>query len=111
MYRFGRRVMMHPRDYLPALDHIEAALEASCGALITLQSIRGAPTDRTYDADGMHAHVAQAVVSLREAIEELRSAQSSGTSGLALGFVLSRNRHAPAGAQSAGGQSRPRRTA
>jgi len=111
MYRFGRCVMTHPRDYLPALDHIEAALDASCGALITLQSTRGAPTDRTYDADRMHAHVAQAVDSLREAIEELRSAQSRGMSGLALGFVLKRNRHAPAGAQSAGGQSKPRRTA
>jgi hypothetical protein len=99
--------MTHPRDYLPILDHIEAALEASCGALITLQSI---DVDSTPNRDGMHGHIAEAIYSLRHAIDELRSAQSRGASGLALGFVLARGRRCPA-QDPDDGQSRPRRTA
>jgi hypothetical protein len=99
--------MTHPRDYLPILDHIEAALEASCGALMTLQSIDFSPTR---DGDGMHGHVAEAIYSLRHAIDELRSAQSRGASGLALGFVLARGRRG-SGPEVEPDQSRPRRTA
>ena len=29
----------HPREYLPVLDGIEMALDAACGALMSLQSI------------------------------------------------------------------------
>jgi hypothetical protein len=84
--------MTHPRDYLPILDHIETALEASCGALITLQSIDVAAAP---NGDGMHGHIAEAIHSLRHAIDELRAAQSRGASGLALGFVLARGRRNP----------------
>jgi hypothetical protein len=99
--------MGHPRDYLPILDHIEAALEASCGALITLQSI---DLSAARDSDGLHGHIADAIFSLRHAIDELRSAQSRGASGLALGFVLARTRRG-SGEDSDPDQSRPRRTA
>jgi hypothetical protein len=99
--------MGHPRDYLPILDRIEAALEASCGALITLQSIDGAAIR---DGDGMHGHIAEAILSLRHAIDELRNAQSRGASGLALGFVLARSRRGSTEGSDPD-QSRPRRTA
>jgi hypothetical protein len=105
-----RLAMRHPRDYLPNLDRIEGALEASCGALITLQSISDA-TDELCDADGMHGHVRLAIEALRAAIEELRLAQSNGSSALALGFVLQGNGRAQVDAKAEPGQSKPRRTA
>lgn len=99
--------MTHPRDYLPVLDHVEAALEASCGALITLQRIDADLADRIGPND-IQRHVARAVQSLRGAIEELRRAHGTGANALALGFVLEGERRASA-ADSA--QSKPRRTA
>jgi len=102
--------MHHPRDYLPALDRIEGALEASCGALVTLESIKGA-ADGLRDADGMEAYVALAIESLREAIEQLRLAQSNGSSALAIEFVLEGDRRPRAAVKADSGQSKPRRTA
>jgi hypothetical protein len=103
--------MHHPRDYLPALDRIEAALEASCGALVTLESIKPGPADGLRDADRMQAHVGLAIASLRGAIEELRLAQSNGSSALAVGFVLKGNGRPRRGVTAGPGQSNPRRTA
>jgi hypothetical protein len=103
--------MHHPRDYLPALDRIEAALEASCGALVTLESINAGAVDGLHDIDGTQRHLGLAIGSLREAIEELRLAQSKGSSALAIGFVLKGNDRAPGGAQPDPDQSKPRRTA
>ena len=106
--------MPHPRDYLPALDRIEAALEASCGALVTLESINSAAADGSDNADGMRDHVALAIRSLRDVIEELRLAQSNGACTLAIGFVLKGNGGAPRAVDPQPpdpGQSRPRRTA
>jgi hypothetical protein len=99
--------MTHPRDYLPVLDNVEAALEASCGALIALQRVDADLAD-TIRPDGIHGHIERAEQRLREAIEELRQAQYSGASGLALGFVLEEGRRAANGRST---QSRPRRTA
>jgi len=99
--------MRHPRDHLPALNRIEAALEATCGALITLEALGGDASD----FDAMQQHVAGAVHSLREAIEELRSAQNNGANELALGFVLNGGPRAPRGGPGGGGQSKPCRTA
>ena len=103
--------MHHPRDYLPALDRIEAALEASCGALVTLESINPGAADALRDVDGMRGHVGLAIRSLRRAIEELRLAQSNGSSALAIGFVLKGNGRAPRDVETDPGQSKPRRTA
>lgn len=100
--------MTHPRDYLPFLDRIGMALEATCDALMTLQSIDVLPT-RPEDEHG-EGHVARASTHLRRAIDELREAQAHGQTGLALGFVLARDRHSSNGDGSAG-QSSPRRTA
>jgi hypothetical protein len=106
--------MPHPRDYLPALDRIEAALEASCGALVTLESIPSDAVDGSDDPDGMRGHVGLAIRSLRGAIEELRLAQNNGAYALAIGFVLQGNGRAPgdvAPPPRDPGQSKPRRTA
>lgn len=103
--------MTHPRDYLPALDRIEAALEASCGALITLESLNCRATGSTDEADGMQEHIGQATRSLREAIESLRAAQSDGADALALGFVLKLDGSAAPVSWREAGQSNPRRTA
>jgi hypothetical protein len=99
--------MTHPRDYLPLLDHIEAALEATCAAVMSLESIDILAA--TADVENVQGHVATAILSLRHAIGELRDAQQRGASGLALGFVLARERRAPG--DGIPGQSRPRRTA
>lgn len=102
--------MHHPRAYFPALDRIEGALEAACGALVALQSINGA-ADGLGEVDGMQTHVGLAVESLREAIEELRMAQSDGASALAIGFVLKGNGRARRDVETERAQSKPRRTA
>jgi hypothetical protein len=99
--------MTHPRDYLPVLDRIGAALEATCDALITLQSIDVLPGIAD---DPGEVQVAEAIFHLRQAIDQLRDAQAKGQTGLALGFVLAgekreSDREAPAS------QSSPRRTA
>ena len=111
MSAFALSYMKHPRDYLPALDRIEDALEASCGALIALESIACPASDRPYEPDGIQEHVGHAIRSLREAIDVLRSAHSDGVDGLAMGFVLKRNESAARDGTREVGQSKPRRTA
>jgi hypothetical protein len=103
--------MTHPRDYLPGLDRIEDALEASCGALVALESIACPVSDRAYEPDGIQEHVGQAIRSLRQAIEVLRSAHSDGVDGLAMGFVLKRSESAARDGTPEVAQSKPRRTA
>ena len=103
--------MTHPRDYLPTLDRIEAALEASCGALITLESLNCPASAREGEADAVQHHIEQAIGSLRKAIESLRAAQSDGADALAFGFVFQRERPDASGSWPEAGQSKPRRTA
>ena len=79
----------HPREYLPVLDRIEMALDAACGALMTLQSID--VLSAVGDCQGVDGHVAQTLWHLRREIDELRDAHTRGHSGLALGFVLARD--------------------
>ena len=81
--------MTDPRDYLPVLDRIGIALEATCDALMTLQSIEVPP--RMPENGPREGHVAQAISHLRHAIDELRDARVRGQTGLALGFVLARD--------------------
>jgi hypothetical protein len=52
---------------------------------------------------GTQEHVELAIGSLREAIEQLRQAQSNGSSALAIGFVLKRNSRAARGNEPSGG--------
>jgi hypothetical protein len=98
-------------DIQPALDHLEAALEASCASLIALESIR----DQAVDARPVHDQVTRAVESVRAAIAELRAVHDSETSMFAFGFVLAAPpgwRRAEHGTPDTGApQVRPRRTA
>jgi hypothetical protein len=100
--------MSHPRDYLPVLDRIGAALEATCDALMALQSIDVLP-NRPESEEG-EGHVERAVSHLRHAVDELRDAQAQGQTGLALGFVLARDQRSLT-IDGEPGQSSPRRTA
>jgi len=100
--------MTHPRDYLPVLDRIGVALEATCDALMTLQSIDVLPSISD-DGTG-EGHIARAVSHLRQAVDALRDAQARGQTGLALGFVLARDQRSSNG-DGESGQSSPRRTA
>ena len=100
--------MTHPRDSLPVLDCIGAALEATCDAVMTLQSIDVLSNVRE---DGrVEEHVAEAILHLRHAIDELRDAQTRGQTGLALGFVLARDGQTSS-RNGGSSQSSPRRTA
>ena len=110
----AQSVMPHPRDYLPALDQIEAALEATCGALVTLESVKSNLPDDSNDPDGMRSHLGLAMASLRHVIEELRLAENNGAYALAIGFVLNGRRRASPRVDALPpnpNQSRPRRMA
>jgi hypothetical protein len=100
--------MTHPRDYLPVLDRLEVALEATCDALMTVQSI-DVPPSIPEDRNG-EGHVARAIAHLRCAVDELREAQTDRQTGLALGFVLARDERRST-AEGEPDQSSPRRTA
>jgi hypothetical protein len=76
----------HPGE-TSACDQFESVLEASCGILVTLESIRvqtGAAAD---EVAKVQSHIHQAIASLRGAIAELRMACSSTGSPAVLGFV------------------------
>jgi hypothetical protein len=88
-------------------DYVQNALEATCDALMTLETIRAAPGPRSGSSE---LQVAQAIASLRQAIIELRLARGEEESAVALGFVVrtspqrrAKRRPVP--------QARPRRTA
>jgi hypothetical protein len=100
--------MTHPRDHLSVLDRVGTALEATCDALMTLQSIDVVPSISAEESG--EGHVARAISHLRHAADELRDAQAQGQTGLAVGFVLARDQRTSAG-DGEPGQSSPRRTA
>jgi hypothetical protein len=80
--------MKQPLDFRPTPDHVRAALEASCGALIALELIRARMTDAADDVRSMQGHITEAIDSLTQAIGELRLARDDQASAVALGFVL-----------------------
>jgi hypothetical protein len=100
--------MPEPRDRPPPINHVEAALDASCGALVTLESFCPDPLQV---GSGVQQHVRCALRALREAIAELRLAEAKDSSGLALGFVLEATSARPDANGLRPGQSKPRRTA
>jgi hypothetical protein len=87
-------------------DYVQNALEATCDALITLESIRASPArDRKADLQ-----VVQAMSSLRQAISELRLAHAEeDESMVGLGFVVRTNARRRAATPVP--QASPRRTA
>jgi hypothetical protein len=96
-----------PRDIQPTLDRLEASLQASCAALVALQSSRLAAHDKLENAHIIEAQIGEAIASLGEAIHELRALDDVDMSGLAFGFVLA----AEPGWSGVRRQFRPRRTA
>jgi hypothetical protein len=64
-----------------ARDSLEAALEASCEALVRLELIR------EVGGDALKAHADLAIDSLRRAIADIRAARGEHQSALAAGFV------------------------
>ena len=65
-------------------DHLEAAIEASCETLMTLQMI----SEATPDDDGLRSQTRHAIGSLRQAISELRTERAERASAVAYGFVV-----------------------
>lgn len=102
------------RDIEPTLDCLETALEATCAALMTLESARLGAHDGARDTSSAQAQIRIAITSLREAISAMRDLHDAETSMLAFGFVLARRRlvrPARAHEEPRGRQARPRRTA
>lgn len=77
--------------FLPSVsrgsDKVDAALEASCDALVMLQSLR-VTTPGPLAASGDLVHVQRAIDSVHRAIEELRLTRRGGASPAAFGFVM-----------------------
>jgi hypothetical protein len=94
----------------PHSDAVLTALEATCDALMTLESGRAEADERI--SDPARHHLGEAIALLRRAMEELRLARGRQESVVGRGFVVSqappvadrRSRPVPA-------QERPRRTA
>jgi hypothetical protein len=80
--------MTSPGDCKPTSDHVETALDASCGTLIALESIRARMTDAAVDLRSLQELITEATESLTRAIGELRLAREERASALAHGFVL-----------------------
>jgi hypothetical protein len=72
------------RDPEPLPDHFQTALEASCGALITMESIRA----RMGGVESNQALATQAIAELRQAITEMYLAWDQQTNCLPRGFVI-----------------------
>jgi hypothetical protein len=98
--------MTYQLDPGEAASHIQTALEASCGALITLESISVRTGDET--PENVRRPLQQAIDSLRLAIGELRCASEKGPGVLPGEFVL---RASASALGVPGGYASPRRTA
>ena len=103
------------RDIQPSLHHLEAALEATCATLVTLESARLGNRDGTGDTYAAQCQVRDAIASLREGMAALRALHDVETSILAFGFVLGADHEYPPRqartSESGGDQFKPRRTA
>lgn len=102
--------MTSTRNIQPALDHLEAALEASCATLINLECSRVRARDLASDERRLQEQISSAITSLREAISELRAMHDAQASMLAFGFVMRTTANRPVRADRHG-QFIPRRTA
>jgi hypothetical protein len=78
--------MSLPYDSSLDPDRLQTALDASCYALMMLQSLDLAPG--ASEVCAAHRHLRRATESLRCAIEELRLAHGEEPSMVGLGFVV-----------------------
>jgi hypothetical protein len=79
--------MQTPQDDREKPDRFETALEASCGVLVTLESIYGHADASAGELMNLQTHLQQAIESVRRAITELRLARTKAPAPMALGFV------------------------
>jgi hypothetical protein len=88
-------------------DDVRAALEATCDALMMIESLR---TKRGQHARDPGPHLIEAIAMLRQAIKELRLARGGEESVVGRGFVVS---YAPVvgDREARSFQASPRRTA
>ena len=101
------RQMKHQRNPRKAAAHIQTAIEASCGALITLESLHARAGAGA--VEDLRRPIQQAIESLRQTITELRSASDDGTRMPPGGFVLRAS--VPGLGKPRAGYASPRRTA
>jgi hypothetical protein len=71
-----------------ALEHYEAALDASCDTLIILQSIHAALASSSTGGAAARRQIRRAIDSQRRAIAELRKAKGEPENTPVIGFVL-----------------------
>jgi hypothetical protein len=83
--------MIDPSAPPKALPHVEAALEASCESLITLQLMRALVIEPPEEIGRLEAQTNRAIKSLRRAMAELRLACGEQPNMLPVGFVLGRD--------------------
>ena len=69
----------------PQPDDVRSALEATCDALMTLESVRATTDDCSWDEE---RHLIEAIGLLRQTIRELRLARGDQESVVARGFVV-----------------------
>jgi hypothetical protein len=101
-----RAIRLSPAETLRLFDRLEAALEASCAALVAVRCTQAHPTELDGNLDDVTEEIVRTISRLREAIADLRSVSGEQSSALASGFVLGTD-----GESSAETQVRPRRTA
>jgi hypothetical protein len=118
--RLRRRhyLLMHPQTAMTdppesrtAVDHYEAALEASCDALITLQLIHASATSSLAEIEDVEGQITRAIKTLQRATAELRLARTERRNKLISGFVVETYTGDSGGVASVLAQSKPRRTA
>jgi hypothetical protein len=85
--------MDQPQAHGPGPDHVTAALEAGCGALLALEVARQEMADSDSALDPATREVERAMASLRRAIDLLHAFSADGAPAediemLARGFVL-----------------------
>jgi hypothetical protein len=81
--------MTHALDSPPIPNHLQAALEACCGGLMTLQVARIHLSNADVDLKETEEDIGRAIESLQRVIAQLRAATAGATPAtLALGFVI-----------------------
>ncbi len=92
------------------VDHYEAALEASCETLVTMEAIRAWAMSRSAEAGHIVEQTTRAIRSQRQAIAELRLARDEPRKTI-FGFVLGAAAAGSGSVAPLSSQSKPRRTA
>jgi hypothetical protein len=109
--RFIPLAMTNPPPAHTTVDHYEAALEASCDTLITLQLLHASAEEASTPVAEVERHISRAIRSLRHAITELRLAHGERRNMLTMGFVVEAEVADPESVASEITQSKPSRTA